>query len=494
MQQTIERVTTTFFGYLPTLAAAIAVLVGGWFVARILATATRSTLRRTDLDDRLAEWVGGERGEPLKMEHTVGRAVFYLVMIFVLIGFFQILRLDLITEPLNVLLAEVSEFAPRLLGASGLLLLAWITATALRRIVSGALAAADLDVRMGKQALEHGKPLPLSKTLSDAVYWLVFLLFLPAVLDALAVDGLLGPVQSAIDQILSFVPNLISAVLILGVGWLIARFVQRIVTSLLAAVGVDSVPKRLKIEMPAGSKVSQLVGLITYVLILVPVVISALDALQLDAITTPATMMLSTIFGMIPVLFAAALLLLIAYGVGRLASGLIARVLADAGFDNLLGRLGLRGSPQADGRSLSDMAGSLTMIAILVFAAIEAANMIGFVALGGVLTDFIVFAGQVVLGLVIFAVGLWLSNLAASTVLESGVSQARLLSVAAKVSILVLAGAMALRQMGIGEEIIALAFGIVLGAVAVAAALAFGLGSREVAAEEVRRWREEARS
>jgi hypothetical protein len=103
-------------------------------------------------------------------------------------------------------------------------------------------------------------------------------------------------------------------------------------------------------------------------------------------------------------------------------------------------------------------------------------------------TEFTAFAGQVLLGLVIFAIGLYLANLVARTVKASGVAQAGLLALAVRVSILALAGAMALRQIGLANEIINLAFGLLLGAVAVAAALAFGLGGRETASRELEAW------
>ncbi len=64
--------------------------------------------------------------------------------------------------------------------------------------------------------------------------------------------------------------------------------------------------------------------------------------------------------------------------------------------------------------------------------------------------------------------------------------------VAARVAILVLAGATALRQMGIADSIINLAFGLVLGAVAVAAA--FGIGGREVAREQLEKLRDQLES
>jgi len=100
----------------------------------------------------------------------------------------------------------------------------------------------------------------------------------------------------------------------------------------------------------------------------------------------------------------------------------------------------------------------------------------------------LVFAGHVALGLVIFGSGLFLGNLAAKTIESSRSAQAPLLGLAARVAILVLAGAMALRQMGLANEIITLAFGLLLGAIAVAIALAFGLGCREMAANAMKGW------
>jgi hypothetical protein len=105
--------------------------------------------------------------------------------------------------------------------------------------------------------------------------------------------------------------------------------------------------------------------------------------------------------------------------------------------------------------------------------------------LADLVTRFLIFAGEVVLGLIVFAVGLYLANLASSAIEASGVAHRGLLALSARVSIIVLAGAMALRQMGVANDIINLAFGLLLGAVALAVALSVGLGARDVAGREV---------
>jgi hypothetical protein len=104
------------------------------------------------------------------------------------------------------------------------------------------------------------------------------------------------------------------------------------------------------------------------------------------------------------------------------------------------------------------------------------------------LVGFAEFAGHVLLGVAIFGVGLYVANLTAGVIRASKPRERVLLANAARFAILVLAGAMALREMGLADDIINIAFAALLLAIAVAAALAIGLGSREIAAREVESW------
>lgn len=468
-----------------------AVLIIGWLVALIIAAVVRGVLKRTELDDRLARWIAGEEAAArIETERWIAKGVYYLVMLFVLIAVFQTLGLTIITEPLNRMLVQVFEFAPRILGAGLLLLAAWIVASVLKFIVLRLLTAAKVDERIGEPAgLEEVERPAISQAVANTVYWLVFLVFLPAVLDALAMTGLLLPVQEMLSRVLSFLPNLFAAGLILLVGWFMARIVQQIATNLLAATGIDRVSERVGLATVLGKQtLSGLVGLVIYILILLPVVIAALDALQIAAITEPARQMLTLILNAIPAIFTAALVLFIAYVVGRLVAGLTTELLTGVGFNAILARLGIGKEPAEGERTPSEVVGYLVLLTILLFATIEATRLLGFAALAELLVQFTTFAGQVILGLIIFGLGLYLANLAGSVIQERGGPQAALLAMAARIAILILTTAMALRQMGLANEIVTLAFGLFLGAIAVAVALAFGLGSRDIAAREVEKW------
>ena len=492
MQDAWSRVTEMLGGNLPALLAALAVLVVGWLLAFVIAAVVRSIMKRTQLDDRLALWLGDDDTLPHDaFERWIPRLVYYLVLLFVLVAFLQTLGLAIVTEPLNALLSEIFEFAPRVAGAGALLAAAWIIGTVLRLAVSRILQASNFEERLGSAAaLDSSRQVSIAKTLGDAIYWLIFLLFLPAVLDTLNLQGLLAPVQTMMDRVLGFLPNLFAAALIAGVGWFIARILQQIVSNLLAALGVDSLGENLGLGSLLGERrLSSVVGLIVYILILIPVFLAGLDALQLRAITQPASNMLDAILQAIPLVFAAGLLLFIAYIVGRVVAGLITNLLTGIGFDHLLGQVGVGLDAEPGERSASEIVGYLVQVSIVLFASVEASRLLGFDVLADLVAKFLVFASQVALGLVIFAVGMYLANLAARVIQSSDAAQANLLALAARISILTLAGAMAMSQMGLATDIINLAFGLGLGAIALSLALAFGIGGREAAARQLEDWK-----
>ena len=484
METISNQIALLVGGYIPNLIGALFVLVIGWLIALSVSALLREALRRTKVDNKLASWIlGKEKGKTVDAEEWIAKGAYYLIMLFVLVAFFQSVGLTLITEPLNQLLVQIFQYVPRLIGAGFLLLAAWLVANAVKFVTTRSLRAAKIDSVLGGLAAFKEEKAPVTQTISDAVYWLVFLVFLPAVLDTLSLQGVLGPVQEMLNKLFGFLPNIFAAGMLLVVGWFIARIIRRITTNLLASVGADQFSKQVGLSSLLGKQqLSGAMGVVVYVLILIPVLIAALNALDLDAITQPATNMLNRMLLALPNIFAASVVVMISYATGRVLSGLLANFHAGFGYNKMVARLGLVKTQAKKSKNPSAIVGSLVFVAMMLFALIEAFQLIGFMVLADLLSQFLVFAGHIIFGLAIFAIGLYLANLAAKAVQASRVTQAQLLAVASRLSIILLAGAMGLRQMGLANEIITLAFGLLLGALAVAVAIAFGLGGRETAA------------
>lgn len=484
----LQNTLQSLGAYLPNIIAAVVILVVGWLVAALVARLVRKIVGGT----RAGAWMAGKLSAAPDATGRVSlwasRVVFWLIMLFTLVAFFGALQLMNVSTSVQGVLNTFLAFIPRLVAALLLGLVAWVVASTLRAIISRALV--PLDHRVEAAQPEAAPKAPLSKILGDAAYWLTFLLFLPAILGALAMGGILQPVQDMVDKVVVFLPNIFVAAIILVAGWFFARVLSRVVASLLAAVGTDRLMSKAGLEKSMGTfSLSRLIGLLVYVLVLIPVVIASLDALQLQAITRPASDMLHQFLAAIPSIFAAGLVLVIAFVVGRLIAALATRVLEAAKFDALPARLGL-GKPdkQYTWKTPSQIVGLLIVVGAVLLASVTAANILGFASLSVLIGDFLTLLGRVVLGLVILGVGLFLANLAARIVRSRDFRNAADLAVAAKAAVIVLSVAIALRTMGVANDIIALAFGLSLGAIAVAVAIAFGVGGRDLAARKLDKW------
>ena len=471
---------------LPRIAGAVLLFVVGWIVALMVSAIIRSILSRISIDNKLATWVT-PKAKALDIETIIAKAVFYIIMLFVVMGVFVSLGLNQVSEPINHLLIQIFEFLPRLIGAVVLVLIAWVIATVVKTVLSGILDSTSLDEKLAEKAgLKDGDSMSVSKNIADIAFGLIFLLFLPAILGALGMNGMLAPIQSMLDKFLSFLPNVLTAAVILLVGCFVAKIVQKIVTNLLAAAGINKVSDKVGLGGALGKQqISDILGMIVYVFIVIPIAIAALDALQLQSLTEPAANMLNILMGAIPSIFSAGVILIISYVIGRMVATLITSALRGIGFDNLPRVLGSTSEPKEGKKTPSDLAGYLALTYIMVFATLEACGQLGFAMLSDLLSQFVAFGSNLLLGVVTMVVGIYVANLVAKIINNTGVQRASFLASCARVIILILVGSMALHQIGIAGEIVNMTFGLLLGAIAVAIALAFGLGCREIAAREL---------
>lgn len=513
----LERLTAQIVAFLPSVLAALAILLVGLLIAAIASAIVRGILNRTDIDNRIAAGLIGhtDSRELPQVENVISSIVFWVIVLLTIVAVLQALNLQAVSQPLNTFLNQLIGFIPRLIGAAIILAIAWVVATIVKLVATRSLRVLRLDERLNQQTNVDTPPnqnqLSLSDTIGNALYWFIFLLFLLPILNTLELNQALLPVQTLITQIISILPNILAAVLIAFAGWLLATVVRRIVTNLLASAGIDRLGTRFGLQQrTTGQSLSAIIGTIVYVLILIPVAIAALNALRIDAISVPAVAMLQQILNALPAIFTAVFVLIAAYFLGRFVGDLVTNILSSLGFDNIFSILGLPQTrvrrttpPPVDAprdystppdavtaattsRTPSEIVGIVVLVGIMLFATVAAVDILNIPALTSLVSGIVVIFGRILAGLAVFAVGLFLANLAYNIITSSGDRQAQILGQIARIAIIALVSAMALQQIGVASNIVNLAFGLLLGAIAVATALAFGLGAREIAAEQVR--------
>ncbi len=470
----VNKLWNDYGGSVLGFGIALLYLIGFYIVAKIVRALIRKALHRTEIDNRFTQTVGLRDEFPI--EGVVAGTVYWIILIFGFVTFLEKLNLEIVAQPINTLLTVIFAYLPKIGAAIGLLLLAWVLASLVKIVIEKGAGLFQIDQRLNSLDESGGKEITVGNSLATAGYWLVFLLFLPMVLGALDMQSLVSPLQNMFSKLFTYLPNLLSAALIFIVGSFVARVVRKILTSLLVAAGVDQLSDKVGLSQP----VSALVGTLAFTFILLLVIVQSLDALQVAAISAPAQRMIDMIFSAVPGIVSAALVLAISYYIGKLLAGLVSDLLTAAGFNGLIEKLGISLTMQ---RTPSEYVGSIILFAVILFAILGATELLGFAPLSNIVNNMINFTMQVILGAIILGIGIALGNKVDELVCQSGA--AAVTGNLARIAILVLASAMALRQVGLAEDIINLAFGILLGALAISAAIAIGFGSKDIAGREV---------
>ncbi|WP_299489064.1 mechanosensitive ion channel [Acaryochloris sp. IP29b_bin.137] len=506
-QDLLTGVTSELGKAIPNLLGAAAFLIIGVIVAYFVKWFVQALLSKTDIDNRIARWLSGtdDSRAAANVEKLLASIAFWIVMLFAVVGFLQSLQLTTISDPLTNLLNKVLGYLPQIGGAIALMGVAWVLATVAKIVVVRILQSLSIDERLSAASADDAsgqQPVSISETLGSTIYWFIFLLFLLPILETLKLQGPLQPVQAMVQDILAVLPNVLGAVLIGVAGWFVARIVRMIVTNLLTASGADRWGQQLGLTQAIGGQsLSTLAGSVVYVFILIPFAISAFQALGIAAISEPAVEMLRDVLRTIPRIFTAAVILGVAYVLGKIVGDLVSGLLANFGFNNIFQILGLQAAQEptdsvsedgplnaSSGKTPSEIAGTVVLVGIILVFLIPATDVLQFQPLTGVITELLRILAQVLVGVLVFGIGLYLANMTFNIVSSSGGGQARMVAQAARVAIIALVSAMALQQMGIATNIVNLAFGLLLGAIAVALALAFGFGGMDIAGEQVRKW------
>src|SRR5437868_518882 len=218
--------------------------------------------------------------------------------------------------------AQLMNWGPRILIAILIIVATWLVARAVKWVLQKAIDRSPALKKHVTGTPEETIGHQLG-TIAKLIIWLVGIM---AALRFLGIGQILAPINALTLEIFEFLPHLIAAGLIFFVGLVVARIVRRLVETVLIAANVDGLLARIGIGDTAGTvrtspdsvppgaapgatraSLARAAGVLVYALIIIPVAIAALQALEISSIAGPATTMLNEILAAIPRVVAAAL-------------------------------------------------------------------------------------------------------------------------------------------------------------------------------------------
>jgi len=324
-----------------------------------------------------------------------------------------------------------------------------------------------------------GSVTDLATPIASLVYFVIVLFVLIAALGAMGLTDVLEPLKNMANQFLGYIPNILGAGIVGYVGWILAKLVSEFVGAVL-----NKADQQLAIRTGSTEfKVSKLGSAFVFAAILLPIAVAALGILDIEAISDPATAMIHQLMAAIPNIIAAGIILLVTWFVVRFVIFIITGVLEGMNINSMPDRMGIQSMFSESFTPVKLICHTIMFFAMLA-ASTAAVEKLNIEVLSTIMAKVLEFGGGILVGGVILVIGNFLSSVAHNHLMKSSPGLANI----ARLAILGLVLAMGLRAMGLADNIVNMAFGFTLAAVAVAAALAFGLGGRDAAKRVADSW------
>jgi len=363
-----------------------------------------------------------------------------------------------------------------LLAAIAILIIGSIVAKFLKKIIHRGLKKTNWD---NKILGDKAGGMDISRFIASFIYFIIMLFVILLVLDTLGMESVLDPIKNMLNEFLGFLPNLVAAGLIAFIGFILAKVISNLIG--MSSSLLNKIAEKLKIH--DVSKLVNALQKIVFALIIIPFIIQALNALQINAISEPANNILSSILNILPKLIAAVIIITLFVVGGRYLTNFLADLLKSLGVNELSNKLQLS-SIIGKNQSLSKILSGLAYFFIAFFGILTGIEILELEQLNDILRTVLDLSGQILFGLILLVLGNFIATIVGNMLSKSENNQ--FVASIAKGAIIALFLAISLRTMGIANSIIELAFGLILGAIAVTIALSYGLGGREAAGEHMK--------
>lgn len=362
-----------------------------------------------------------------------------------------------------------------------ILLLAFITAAIVKSLVVKLFTKTKLNTLLGKTDNGTGGKEKTVTFIGKLVHLLVFLLFVPGIFESLGMREVSSPILNLLDTLWGYLPNILAAVLVLWVGFFIARLVRELLVPVFNRLKVNTLQEKAGIQVADTGRLSDTLAYIIYVLILIPVIIASLQVLNIHAVSAPAIQMLDTIFKFIPNILASLVIIIIGCMVARFSGNIVENLIASAGFD---AKLSERLETKGNSFVLSKVIGKTIHTVMVVFFIVESFGVLHLSVLTGIGNAIISYMPYVLASVLILIACYICDGLASKALLKGNHT---VLALVSKISIYTIGAFMVLSELGIAKEIVNTAFILIIAALATAFAISFGIGGRDFAGKALKK-------
>lgn len=262
---------------IPGVAGAIMVLIIGLFVAWMIKKVVLHLFKKVNIDEKIGQKIKID----FRLDQFIAKMIYYLVVVYTLLIVLGMMGLNSVLAPIENMLNEFLSFIPNLISAGIIGFVGYLIA----KIVSE--AAGFITNTLEPYALKAGfkHPDTLSSLAKKLIFILVFLPILIVALDTLKMKAISVPATEMLGTFLNAIPNILAAVITIGVFYVIGKLITGFLVDLLRNVGTDKLSQKMGISRMIGHQsLVDLLGKLAFAFILFTGIITGVEHLGMSAL------------------------------------------------------------------------------------------------------------------------------------------------------------------------------------------------------------------
>ncbi|MFM2333959.1 MAG: hypothetical protein RIQ74_2809, partial [Pseudomonadota bacterium] len=212
----------------------------------------------------------------------------------------------------------------------------------------------------------------IERLVSKLVFWFVVILAVVGALNVLNISGVSDPFSHMVGRVLAYIPNLLAAVAVGFIGWIVAHLVRVGLTNVLSKTELD---EKLSSEVGVNALSSNIAEIFYWLVLLLflPIVLSILG---LTGLLIPVQNMLNEAIAYLPNLFIAGVIIFVGYILAKIVRGIVEGLSHSLGLQTQAEKVGLFKNSK-----VSKFLGSFVFAIIIITALIVAFEALGIQAI-----------------------------------------------------------------------------------------------------------------
>lgn len=310
---------------IPDVIFAILLLIVAFVAAKIVKSLVIKLLKAVNAEKFLSKLGVKDTVTNTSIEFVAKLAYFVTFLLF-LPGVLDKLGMTSVASPITSMVHSFLAFIPKLVATGIIVAVGLFIANIVKDLLTSVLKAVKVDALQEKAGIEASESTSFSSIIANVVYGLIVLIVITSALDQLGIAAISAPANAVVASIFDMIPSILAAIVIIAAGVFIAKLVSKLLESLLAGVGADSLIEKITGNPAKKVVLSKVISAVVKYVLVIIFLVQGINVLKLPVLTEIG----GAVIGYMPAVLSAVIILAIGIFAANTVEALIAKKFPNA--------------------------------------------------------------------------------------------------------------------------------------------------------------------